>query len=478
MAWGMTNLTVDDVDLFVETINPDNNNQYLFNGEWKDMEVREEKITTKKGDVITLPLRFTHRGPIISGFRNINDVELSMRWSGYDKSNEITAVYKLDRATDWEDFRDALKDFNSVSQNFIYADTHGNIGLQVGGGVPIRKGYGTMVRPGETDEYDWTGYVDKDLLPNSYNPESGSVSSANNKTVDENYPYYIGAYFSVPYRINRIRQMLDGKEVFSLEDFKMMIVDRHSDYCMKLVPLLLEAMEGESDLSAVETEVLDQLVNWDYEMGVDLITPTFFEYFKEKLARNLLADDIGDLYNSIYGTVRDYYLYSLMTDNRDLFVDDILTEEKENFNDIARRSFSETIEELTMKYGDTSGWLWGDIHRFTAAHPLSSVKILDRVFHLNSDSYRVGGSNHTVSPYSYSAGFVVDHGASERHIFNTADWDQSYTVIPTGISGVPASEFYLSQTATYCDDKFYMEPFSAAAVEKAARYTMIFKPAK
>jgi penicillin G amidase len=132
----------------------------------------------------------------------------------------------------------------------------------------------------------------------------------------------------------------------------------------------------------------------------------------------------------------------------------------------------------TEAYGtDTENWRWGNIHKITLEHPLSKVKILDRIFGLNSKEFRIGGSNHTVCPYGYTDGFKVDHGASERHIFNTADWDESYSVIPTGISGVPGSEFYLSQTSIYLAGKFYKDHFSEAAVKTAAKYTLILKPA-
>jgi penicillin amidase len=109
---------------------------------------------------------------------------------------------------------------------------------------------------------------------------------------------------------------------------------------------------------------------------------------------------------------------------------------------------------------------------------MSKVKILDKIFGLNSKEYSIGGSNHTVCPYSYSEGFKVNDGASERHIFNTADWDESYSVIPTGISGVPSSEFYLSQTSTYLEGKFYKDHFSEDAVKAAAKYTLVLKPGK
>ena len=92
-------------------------------------------------------------------------------------------------------------------------------------------------------------------------------------------------------------------------------------------------------------------------------------------------------------------------------------------------------------------------------------------FGFNSDTYSIGGSNHTVSPYSYGPGFKVNHGASERHIFNTADWDESLTVIPTGASGIPGSEFYLSQFKNYLEGKFYKDAFSEKAVKARLNIT-------
>ncbi len=137
------------------------------------------------------------------------------------------------------------------------------------------------------------------------------------------------------------------------------------------------------------------------------------------------------------------------------------------------------VASLTEQFGaDQKKWLWGNIHRIRIEHPMGSVKMLDRVFGFNSDYYPIGGSNHTVSPYSYGAGIVVNHGASERHIFNTANWDESLTVIPTGASGIPASEFYLSQTKTYLEGRFYKDSFSDSAVKAAAVYTLTLKPSK
>ena len=210
-----------------------------------------------------------------------------------------------------------------------------------------------------------------------------------------------------------------------------------------------------------------------------MFIPTFFEYYRKTLGDVLLEDDMGDFYKGFDSKVRNYYLLMIISGQHSLFVDDITTAEKEKLEDMLLRAYRETIDKLKQEYSvDTSRWLWGDIHKFTAMHPMGGVGLLNRLFGLNKGPYRVGGSNHTVSPYSYGTGFVINNGASQRHIYNTDDWDESYTVIPTGISGVPSSEFYCSQTETYCNDEFYKDHFSRQAVEEAALYSLILKPAE
>jgi len=478
IAWGMTNLMVDDIDLFAEKINPENENQYFFNDEWKNMVVKDEIIRIKGGDTDTLQLKFTHRGPIVSGFRDVKDVSLTMRWAGYDYSNEIKAVYLLNRAANWDEFRTAISSFRSISQNFVYADVDGNIGLNTGGGIAIRKGTGTSVRNGETDEYDWKGYVPFEQLPSSFNPEIGYVSSANNRTVSDDYPYYIGAGFALPYRINRIRQMLDQKDIFNIEDFKRMITDQHSDYAALMTPFILRLNDRKDELTGSEAEALTSLAEWDYDMNAGLAAPSVFEYFRISFNKNLLSDELSELFDQLFYLAKDYYIYRILSTEPDSWVDDISTPETETLDDIILRSFKDCVASMTAELGeDQAKWTWGNVHKIVIAHPLgSAVPLLDKIFNFNSDEYPVGGSNHTVSPYSFDPGFIIDHGASERHIFNTANWDESLTVIPTGASGIPADEFYLSQTETYINKEFYKDAFSEEAVKAAAKYILRLKP--
>jgi penicillin G amidase len=150
IAWGMTNLYVDETDFYMETTDASKPGQYLFNGEWKDMLAVNEQIAVKGADTVERVNMFTHRGPVISTFKSLDDQVVSMRWTGNEYSNEMRTIYLLNRASNWDEFKDALTSFISISQNITYADVHGNIGQQAAGGVPVRKeGNGMFVSPGE-----------------------------------------------------------------------------------------------------------------------------------------------------------------------------------------------------------------------------------------------------------------------------------------------------------------------------------------
>lgn len=480
IAWGMTNMRVDNIDLYAEKINPENKNQYLFNGLWENMISREEIIKIRGGKQESFRLKFTRHGPLISDLESIENKSLAMRWTGQDKSDEIRSLYLLDRAECWKDFQTAISTFGTISQNFAYGDTDGNIGLNAGGGVPIRKKNPDLIRNGETDENDWKGYIPFEQLPFSFNPESGYVSSANNKTVNEDYPYYINSYFSLPYRINRINQMLDEKEKFEISDFMKMVNDQHSDYAALLTPFITNLSQRSGQLTRQEINALSTLKGWDYDMDSDLTAPAIFEFFRISFLKNLLADELGDLYTGLFDLTGEYYIYRILKNGGDEWVDNINTPLRESLDEIVLISFKDCIKSLSEKYGKNQDkWKWGRKHKVCLQHPICTKRILNLIYGFNSKQYHVGGSDHTVKPfYSEPPGGRINIGASERHIFNTADWDESYTIIPTGASGIPGSEFYLSQTTSYINGNFYKDPFSENAVKEATKYKLLLRSKK
>jgi penicillin amidase len=481
IAWGLTNMYVDDIDLYLETINPDNPDQYRLDGEWKSLDVHQETIHIKGGDSIIVKNKFTHRGPIISDFKSL-DQAISMRWIGNDYSNEARSVYLLNRARNWDDFKNALKTFNAISQNFAYADVEGNIGLYAGGGIPIRKGPAYLVQPGDTSAYDWQGRVPFEQLPHSYNPESGYVASANNKTVGNEYPYYIGSYFSEGYRMRRITDLLESKEKLSLEDFKDMQADQVSYMAKSWLPQMLEVMQS-AELNDLEKSGLDILKSWDLVYSASAAAPLIFEKFYFQMTENLLVDELGtDLFNryASNGKLPRQFMDHFRRHHCPEIIDDVRTDDvTESFQDIVKKSFSDAMAALESEMGDRpEKWQWGKVHQLTLAHPVGQVKIMDLLFDLNRGPYPVGGSSHTVSPfaYGYADRFSVSFGSSHRHIYSVADWDDGLVIIPTGASGVPASNHYCDQTGLYLDHKYHTGLFSEESVIENARYESTFIP--
>jgi penicillin amidase len=476
IAWGMTNAMVDDMDFYLETIHPENPNLYIFNGEWREMDVRKERIIIKGGDIVEKTLRFTHRGPIISGFKGISGDALSMRWIGNEFSNEVQSVYRLNRAENWEEFKQAAKYFFSLSQNINYADVDGNIGLYYCAGIPIRKGEGHFVYPGETDEYDWKGFVPFEKLPHVYNPESGYVSSANNRATDETYPYYISQWFLPPHRIVRIREMLEAKEKLSIDDFKSMQADQHSTLVDDILDDILRELKPLEDLSSQEREALGLLMSWSGELAVDSAATSVFEKMIFYLVKNLIHDELGkDLFEEFIGNQVLYLnlLVKMFRSKHSLWCDDANTLEiEEDFSWVVEKSFRDTVQDLVKnRGGDSEDWGWGKFHKLHLDHPIGSVKILDRIFRLNRGPFPVGGSGHTVCPFFFSFKNLQSRsGASHRHIYSLANWDESWTVIPTGVSGVPSSPHYCDQTSLYLENRYHKDFITRDLIESSAFY--------
>lgn len=483
IVWGMTNTYVDNLDYYEEEINPEDSTQYRLNGEWKNFEVREEIIRTKDGAEHKRTYLLNHRGPVVSSIKGVKDRVLTIHWVGDEPSNEMRSIYLVNRASNWDEFREAFTTFTSISQNVVYADKEGNIGLYCCAGVPVRKRDKIFaVLPGNTDEYDWQGMVPFDELPHEFNPEIGYVSSANNKTIDSTYPYHIGTWFDMPYRNNRIREMLGEEKEFSVDDFRRIQNDQQSLFSGFFLETMLPPLESVTDWDQVEQSALDALQTWDYILDKEDRAATICEYWWYNLLEQSFADEMGE---ELFLEFRD--VTSLRRGALDLLLrrpgspwwDDVNTEQTEDFSDIAIRSFKATVAELTGKYGkDTEKWKWGDIHTLTLKHPMSSVEALNKAFRLNRGPYRVGGSYHTVSPYKF---IMFDpsgiyHGSSHRSIYDLSAWDSCISVIPTGISGIPSSRHYCDQTEMYVNGEYHPDPFTEESVVEHSRYRMVLTP--
>jgi penicillin G amidase len=482
IAWGMTNVMVDDMDFFLEKVSDEKPGFYEFMGEWYSFEEQKEAISIKGGKTVEKTVLFTRHGPVISRFKKTGEDVISMKWLGYEISRELEAVYDLNRAQNWDEFRNAAKGFMAVSQNIAYTDVEGNIGLQTCAGIPVRKkGDGLHIVPGWTDEYEWTGVVPFEELPYSFNPSSGQVSSANNKTAGNDYPYHISYWYALHYRIDRIREMLNSKDRHSPRDFMEMHTDYQSKMVKDILPKLLKVVHDyRAELTSMEADALNLLRTWHGRMEQDHAAPAVFDQFFVSFVENVFLDEMGDsLYNEYTRSsyLARYAVDKLWKSGKSIWIDDIITSDRtETLPDIIWKSFRDAVDVLEVKLGkEPEHWEWGHIHTLTLGHPLGSVSLLDRVFNLNRGPFSVPGSFHTVSPYAYTLAhpYDVNHGASHRHIYNLADWDKSYVILPTGTSGNPASPFYLDQTEMYLNGDYRQDIFTIEKVQEKAKYRII-----
>jgi penicillin amidase len=494
IAWGLTNLGSDVQDLYVEKLNPRNHRQYQFQGKWEDAQVCQEQFPVRgREKPVTKEIPITRHGPIIDSVlmgmaspevRKGLHQTLALRWTGHEPSHSALALQgllKLNQAGNWKEFREALRLCGLISQSVVYADVEGNIGYLANSIIPIRaKGQGLVPVPGWTGEYEWTGYIPFDELPSAFNPPNHFFATANNKIVDDDYPYLITHDWLPAYRVRRIVQMLTAKEKLSLDDFKKMQADVYSIQARELLPFLTR-LEPKSQK---QRKALEYLSRWDFRMDKDSIAATVFHIWYLKLVQNVLKDKLGQ---NIY----EHYFYKRLIGNcfhilampklleypTSYWFSDGSGSNIEKRDNLVRASLEQAIEELTEKIGpDMSTWRWGRMHTATFNHRLGMMPPLDQI--LNAGPVEVGGDEYTVNngAFDYSADFTHVFIPSYRQIIDLSDLSKSISMHSTGQSGQPASDHYKDFVEPWAKVEYHPMLFDKKTIEKEAAEVLRLVP--
>lgn len=466
IAWGFTNVMCDDADFFEETIQ---DKQYLDRGQWRPLQIVVETIKVKDSADVVFEIRFTHRGPLISSVLTppLAQKAISMLWLGSQSSFEIRAIKNLNLARNWDEFRAACSEFKVPGQNVVYADVAGNIGYQCMSGIPIRRsGDGLLVHNGASGNFDWTGMVPFESLPFDFNPSRGYLASANNKTAND-LSFFIGNYWEHPSRIQRIEELLSGKEKFSVEDFKQFQLDWYSWHARDVVPYVLHALEVDSSLTSVSNVVSPDryqesyliLRHWDFQMDPLSRGAAIFNHFFRHLLYLLYRDEMGqDAFASFIklANIPTRVTSQLLDKPDSRWWDDRTTDAVEGRDDILRRCFRETVDEMVERYGgEPSGWMWGDMHTVAFEHLIGRQAPFDYVFNVGPLS--MGGNTTTINNTEYFYGdstFRVLLGPSMRRIVDLADITNPQTVLTLGQSGQAHSAHYDDQVALWAAGKY------------------------
>jgi len=481
VAWGVTNVMVDDVDFFIEKINPEDSRQYWYKDHWEDMKVIEEIIQVKGQEPLRTEILLTRHGPIVSEVKQGSQEQaISARWAFTECLQPTRAAYLLAKAKDIGDVMEALRYWEAPGQNFVFADTNGNIGYWCCATIPIRsKGDGLLPVPGWTGEYEWKGYVPFEERPHLLNPEQGFIATANNKIIAGGYPHVIGHYWEPMDRIARIRQLLEAKEKISVDDVKRMHQDIYCVLASEMTSHMIDVLEQRfSDENAKKAK--DILSGWYFMMDEDSVGACLFAVTLRKMMENIFRDELGeDLFEKYIKMVSfpPRAIRMMVRNGSSPWFDNVNTPEKETMEDIIASSLRQTLLELTEVIGnDINKWTWGKIHTLTFEHTLGKKKPLDWIFNLGP--FPVGGDNLTVNKkqYPYEKPYHVNHGVSQRMIVDLSNMGGALHVLPTGESGHLKSPHHRDQIDLYLSGEYHPAWTNRADVEKNSEVILILRP--
>lgn len=483
IAWGITNVMADDADFYVERLDSLSGTQYRFDGQWQPVSFLTEEIAVRGDTAHPLNIRLTRHGPIVTDIvtpmQNARPTFVaSMRWTGNEIDDQFGAFTRINRARDWSEFSAGVREFAVPGQNFIYADLSGNIGYWCGVKLPIRAGRSSLLPlPGWDPSAEWRGFVPFDQLPHRFDPPEGYIASANNKIVDNTYPYHISDLWEPASRIQRLDDVL-GKEgeAFSQKDFERLQNDSFSPYARDLLPFVVNAFRDSVHTLPDGERVFEYLRNWHYQFTPDDIATAIYQQFLVRMIRNTFADEMGeDLFHDwvILGNIPLRVIARLIRDGSSAWFDDVRSPEVETRDDIIRRSLREAVADLHDRFGnDMKVWRWGELHTVTLRHLLGMRKPLDRIFNIGPFPVAGGATALVSGEYDLNHPFEVTVGPSFRQIFDLGAEGELRSVLPSGQSGQVFHVHYSDQTRLWLNGGYRAAQFAAPLSRAAEQLTL------
>ncbi len=485
IAWGVTNLGPDVQDLFIERLNPQNPDQYEYRGAWQDIDiVREEIQVAGREEPVVIDVRQTHHGPIINDVGAGTEEDwsfgwqpLALSWTGLQPGTLMRSVLLLNRANNWEEFREALSYWDAPSQNFVYADIEGNIGYQAPGRIPIRaSGDGTAPVPGWTGEYEWVDTVPLDALPRAFNPPEGYIVTANNAVVGEDYPYLLTRDWSPGYRASRIIELIEARSSLSVEDVQGIQADNVPLWAREVLPFVTSIPTDQPELA----EAVALLGDWDGHAVRESPGAALFEAFRIQLIDATFGDELGEDLLAKARPALVTVLLNILPEPASPWFDDVMTSQVEIRDQILLRSLREAVQELAATQGSNMGkWRWGDLH--TASFENQSLGQcgfgpIEAIF--NRGPYPIDGSLATVNQADYDMDepFAVRTIASYRQIVDLGDLTRSVSMHTTGQSGHPFHRHYDDMIAPWRDVEHHPMRWERAQVEADAEAVLVLTP--
>lgn len=478
IAWAMTNVGPDVQDLYIEKINPENPNQYEFQGEWLEMEMITEQIQVAGSDPVEQTVRITRHGPIVTEVYGLDEFHedagialpenyaIALRWTALEPTCTFCAIFDFNRAQNWDDFRTAAAKFAVPSQNLTYADVDGNIGYQMPGNIPIRvEGHtGLLPVPGWTGEYEWQGYIPFEQQPFAFNPPEGYIATANNAVVGPEYPYSISRYWAYGERAQRIAEMIEeAPGPISIAYIQEIHGDNVDVAAEPLVQVILSLSLDDTNLKSARAI----LNGWDYQMDMDSAPAALYAVFWKHLNAATLDDDYPEDTPPDGGRATREFMRQLVNDPDSPWWDDQTTPEVERRDEIFAQAFEVAVKEMREIGGkDPADWAWGDLHTITFQHQvMSNLPIINSAF--NRGPFRTAGGTAIVNATGWSPrdSYEVVTVPSQRMIVDLSNLSNSWMMHTTGQSGHPYHPHYIDMADPWRLIEYHPMHWEQAAIE-------------
>jgi penicillin amidase len=486
ISWGMTNVMADDADFY--SIEPDSADPdfYWYDGKLVAFRMATDTITIKNDSPFVFTKRMTVQGPVVSdvisksyelsvlhGDAAQSSRVIALRWNAYWPSDETRAIFFLNKAKDFQEFLDALKYFGVPAQNFVYADTKGDIGYKAAGNIPLRN-YPMPFLPqsGMSSNVVWQSFVPFESLPESYNPSSGFVATANNKTTPDNYPYYLTNLYEPSSRVDRITSFISEHDTMTVDLCRELQLDYQSEFMSLLNDKILAACDSEGYFP----KELIYLRNFDGSIdskstAAAILNVAFVEIMKE-LFEPILGDTLYRKYVLI-SSIPTRILENMLRDPSALAKLYGVANGDSLMNLKLSESLESALETLSRNFDPQPiNWMWGKIHGLELKHPMSANSLIKKLYDLGP--FPRGGNNTTVNngEYSIDNPFGMLIGPSVRVIVDMSRRGM-YFGLPGGECGQLLSAHYSDFLDDYLAGKIKFFPMQLSQNDIAHKLELV-----
>ena len=463
LAWGVTNAGRDVFDYYEIKFKDTTENEYWFNGAWKATTKRKEVIKVKDSLDVVEEIAMTHWGPTMfdAHYQNTqsNGRNLAVQWTALNSSTGVETFYLLNRAKNYDDYLHAISLWTCPGQNFVLATKSGDIAIKQQGSFVARwERQGDFIMPGEDTSFQWQGIIPTNENPMIKNPERGFVSSANQKSTDASYPYYLGAASAFPlYRGISVNIHLNNMFQITAEDMQKLQTDNYNVFAATARPALMKYIQLDN-LSSDAKRMVTEMTNWDLYNSVNAKGITCFKIIWDSVEQAVWGDELSGSTIPLLKPDAYVLLDQMLKDTNWSIADDIRTKEKvEDLKTQVTLGVEKATEKLlALEKENKLEWA---LFKATRVLHLTKTPALSRM------NLPIGGGVNIINATT------ENHGPSWRMVVHLTDEIEAYGLYPGGQSGNPGSPYYDTFVNYWAEGKYYRLLFQSKEKLKQSERT-------